>query len=302
MKQCLLYLIFGLCISMLLPAQELNDKALWFNEQHLLERAKILSSENFEGRCTDTQGNAKARAYIISQFVALGVEGLEGAYEQEFSFKYKDESITGTNILAEIKGKKHPETYMVISAHYDHLGIQNNKVFNGADDNASGVSALISFAEYLSQHQPNYSVIFAAFDAEEIGLEGAKHFVKALENRPVLVNINLDMIGRSASNELYVVGARYTEELEVLIDDFNPHTSVILKQGHDGTDDKLDWTSASDHKYFHQKGIPFLYFGNEDHEAYHTPEDDFEDLTKSFYINATQTILMIVKEIDKNGL
>ena len=302
MKQCLLYLIFGLCISMLLPAQELNDKALWFNEQHLLERAKILSSENFEGRCTDTQGNAKARAYIISQFVALGVEGLEGAYEQEFSFKYRDESITGTNILAEIKGKKHPETYMVISAHYDHLGIQNNKVFNGADDNASGVSALISFAEYLSQHQPNYSVIFAAFDAEEIGLEGAKHFVKALENRPVLVNINLDMIGRSASNELYVVGARYTKALEVLIDDFNPHTSVILKQGHDGTDDKLDWTSASDHKYFHQKGIPFLYFGNEDHEAYHTPEDDFEDLTKSFYINATQTILMIVKEIDKNGL
>lgn len=302
MKQCLLYLIFGLCISILLPAQELNNKALWFNEQHLLERAKILSSENFEGRRTDTPGNAKARAYIISQFVALGVEGLEGAYEQEFSFKYRDESITGTNILAEIKGKKHPETYMVISAHYDHLGIQNNKVFNGADDNASGVSALISFAEYLSQHQPNYSVIFAAFDAEEIGLEGAKHFVKALENRHVLVNINLDMIGRSASNELYVVGARYTKALEVLIDDFNPHTSVILKQGHDGTDDKLDWTSASDHKYFHQKGIPFLYFGNEDHEAYHTPEDDFEDLTKSFYINATQTILMIVKEIDKNGL
>ena len=166
----------------------------------------------------------------------------------------------GVNVLAEIKGTTTPEKYVVISAHYDHLGIRNNIVYNGADDNASGVSALIAFAEYLSKNPPKHSVIFAAFDAEELGLNGAKHFVSTINKSKVILNINMDMISRSKKNELYVSGARYHKPLKNILDSYENPTSTTLIQGHDGTDGKQDWSISSDHGPFHLANIPFFIF------------------------------------------
>jgi len=110
------------------------------------------------------------------------------------------------------------------------------------------------------------------------------------------------MISRSSKDELYVVGARYTEWLTSIINRFkNPTTSKLLK-GHDGTDGKQDWTMASDHGPFHSANIPFLYFGNEDHAAYHKPTDDFKDITPKFYVNAVKIILSVFISIDHSGL
>ena len=182
------------------------------------------------------------------------------------------------------------------------MGIRNGKIYNGADDDASGVSALISFAEYLVQNPPKHSVILAAFDAEELGLQGAKHFVSTIEKEKVLVNLNMDMISRSAKNELYVVGGRYNENLKKIIKEFENPTSSKLLEGHDGTDGKQNWTMSSDHGPFHTVKIPFLYFGNEDHAAYHKPTDDFKDITPQFYINAVSIILSIFEAIDDTSL
>ena len=273
-----------------------------FDESKLLERLKVLSSDKFEGRKTGEKGNDSARVYIINQFKNLNVSGLTNEYEHPFSFESRNRTFNATNILAQIKGTEFPDQYIVVSAHHDHLGISGGKVYNGADDDASGVSALISFAEYFNENPPKHSVIIAAFDAEELGLQGAKHFVANFDNSKILVNLNMDMISRSAKNELYVVGARYNTKLKMILETFKNTTSSKLLQGHDGTDGKEDWTMSSDHGPFHKAKIPFLYFGNEDHAAYHQPTDDFEDITPQFYKNSVEIILSVFEAIDTSGL
>ncbi len=273
-----------------------------FDEGKLLERIEILSSDVFEGRKTGEKGNDSARAYIIKEFKDLNVEGFDGEYEYPFTFEYSNETYNGTNVLTEIKGTLYPDKYIVISAHYDHLGIQNGTIYNGADDDASGVSALIAYAEYLTKNPPRHSVILAAFDAEELGLEGAKHFITEIDKSKIVANINMDMISRSSKDELYVVGARYNEVLSEVLQKFQNPTSTKLLQGHDGTDGKQDWTNSSDHTPFHNAKIPFLYFGNEDHAAYHKPNDDFSDITPEFYKNAVHIILDVFEAIDASDL
>ena len=236
-----------------------------FDTEALLSRVETLSSDQYAGRETGTEGSILSQALIIEGFKQWGAEPLLKKYNQCFKFKRSGDKLIGENIVAKIKGTAQPEHYIVVSAHYDHLGIHDGEIHNGADDNASGTSALISFAEHLSKHPPNHSVILVAFDAEEKGLTGAKHFVKEFENLSIVANLNMDMISRSAKNELYVVGSRYTEGLQTIIDSFENPTDTELLVGHDGSDDKQDWTNSSDHAPFHKKNIPFLYFGNEDH-------------------------------------
>src|SRR5690606_18370697 len=100
------------------------------------------------------------------------------------------------NVLGWIKGTENPDSFIVISAHYDHEGVKKGIIYNGADDNASGVSALFSFAEYFKSNPPKHSVILAAFDAEELGLRGSKYFVEnpIVPLEKIRLNINLDMV------------------------------------------------------------------------------------------------------------
>jgi Zn-dependent M28 family amino/carboxypeptidase len=299
MKNTLITLVCFLFYLTTSCAQNTKTK---FNEDQLLNRLEILSSDKFEGRKTGEKGNDSARAFIIQEFKNLNSTGLKGSFEHPFSFERKGEKFNANSILVEFKGSKFPDQYIVISAHHDHLGVSDGKIYNGADDDASGVSALISFADYFIKNPPKHSVILAAFDAEELGLNGAKHFVANFDNSKILVNLNMDMISRSAKDELYVVGTRYNKKLKKLIETFeNPTTSKLL-EGHDGTDGKQDWTMSSDHGPFHLAKIPFLYFGNEDHPAYHKPTDDFEAITPEFYKNSVNIIIAVFEAIDASGL
>ncbi|WP_296312959.1 M28 family peptidase [Winogradskyella sp. UBA3174] len=290
------------CLLFFVSLSCAQNKSTKFNEDQLLERLKTLSSDKFEGRRTGEKGNDSARAYIIKQFKSLNVSGLNGKYEYPFSFEIRDRKFNANNVLVEIKGTQFPDKYIVISAHHDHLGVSGDKIYNGADDDASGVAALFSFAEYLTKNPPKHSVILAAFDAEELGLRGAKYFVENFDTSAIMVNLNMDMISRSAKDELYVVGARYNKSLKAIVDNFENPTSSKLLQGHDGTDGKQDWTMSSDHGPFHKVKIPFLYFGNEDHSAYHKPTDVFEAITPEFYKNSVKVILSVFETIDTSVL
>ena len=295
-------ILWLIAVSVSSCAQEKTVESYKFDTDKLLERCETLSADEYAGRKTGERGNDSARAYIINEFKAIGVSGYKGKFEQPFIFESRNKTVNGINILGEIKGSEHPEKYIVISAHYDHVGSRKNVVYNGADDNASGTSALLSFAEYLVENPPKHSVVFAAFDAEEIGLRGAKHFVTTIAKDEVILNINMDMPSRSPKNELYVVGGRYHKPLETIIANFENPTNTKLLVGHDGTDGKQNWTWSSDHGPFYKKGIPFLYFGNEDHEDYHQPDDDFEKITPQFYMNAVEIILSILLHIDDKGV
>ncbi|WP_445734511.1 M28 family peptidase [Mariniflexile sp.] len=298
---CLAVLTFLLSIQSHAQITNRNGpEASLFNETVLLKHIKTLSSDAFEGRRTGTKGAIKAEKYIVDQFTASHVLPLGKDFEQSFSFTSGRKHYEGKNILGLIKGTLYPEKYMVISAHYDHEGIKNGVVYNGADDDASGVSALFSFAEYFKNNPPKHSVILAAFDAEELGLQGSKYFANnsIIPLKQIMVNLNMDMISRSDKNELFAVGTVFNKSLKDIITSHKYSNTINLLTGHDEGNWKDNWTDASDHASFHKKGIPFLYFGVEDHKDYHEPTDDYENIQPGFYIEAVKVIMAVFEKID----
>lgn len=277
-----------------------NAKTLQINYSYntidLIKNIKVLSSDAFQGRRTGTEGAEKAKTYIIEAFVKEAVKPLSGDFEQDFTFG----NYNAVNVLGEIKGTEHANKYIVISAHYDHEGIKNNEINNGADDNASGVSALIAFAQYFKANPPKHTVILAAFDAEELGLKGAYHFVKdnIIQQRNIVLNLNMDMISRSEKNELFAVGSRYSPHLKPAIERFKKIGKVNLVIAHEGIGSGSNWTNSSDHAAFHKADIPFIYFGVADHEDYHKPTDDFNKIDNQFYQDAVETIIQVFTEFD----
>jgi Zn-dependent M28 family amino/carboxypeptidase len=284
------------------PVEKSQVKVPLFDSDALLERVKFLSLDSLEGRRTGEKGGLIAREYVISQFKKYGIAPLLDEYTQPFSFEGRRDKKTyeGGNILGLIKGTEHPEKYIIISAHYDHVGVNKGEVFNGADDDASGTSALFAFAEYFKNNPPKHSVVIAAFDAEELGLRGAAHFLEAntLPKEQIAIDINLDMVGRNDNNELYVVGSNLYKQLQPAITDLELPKDFKLSVGHDGLDNKQNWVSSSDHGPFHKQKIPFLYFGVEDHKDYHQPTDDFESIQPEFYAKAVTVIISVFKRID----
>jgi Zn-dependent M28 family amino/carboxypeptidase len=199
------------------------------------------------------------------------------------------------------RGTRHPERWLVVTAHYDHLGVQGGQVYNGADDNASGVAALLAMAAHLRQVPPGHSVLFALLDSEESGLQGAAALLEAppVPVEAMLVNVNLDMVGRSARRELYVTGPAHRPWLVPFVRGAACRTPVRLVLGHDaGSATQDDWTSQSDHFRFHSRGIPFVYLGVEDHPDYHRPTDDVERVDLAFLAGAAQAAIALVEALD----
>jgi Zn-dependent M28 family amino/carboxypeptidase len=205
-------------------------------------------------------------------------------------------------LIGHIDGKSQPRRYIAISAHYDHLGVRNGVVFNGADDNASGTAALFAIASYFTAHPPANSLLFAAFDAEELGLLGSQAFVKdpPVDHRRIAIDLNLDMIGREPNNKLFVVGTRLQPFLKPTIEGVAKSAPVRLLMGHEDPAQPEDWTRDSDHFSFLQAGIPALYFGVEDFDQHHKATDDFETMTTDFYIRAVETMIQVIERFDAN--
>jgi Zn-dependent M28 family amino/carboxypeptidase len=300
--------LFGVCllfnITVAFSQTELNSCAFLFDEEALLKHVESLSSDAFEGRRTGTKGASKARKYIINQFHSLKIKPLSKSFQQPFSFINKRKQYDGVNVLGFVKGSICPKKYIIISAHYDHEGVKNGKVYNGADDNASGISALFAFAEYFKKYPPKHSVVLAAFDAEELGLQGSKYYINnpIVPLKDIIINLNMDMISRSNKKELYVAGTSVNKTLKHIITDSKHSNKIRLKRGHDGYDNLDNWMYASDHANFHKKEIPFLYFGVEDHKDYHEPTDDYENIHPEFYTEAVKTIISVFKKVDASML
>ena len=177
------------------------------------------------------------------------------------------------------------DQYIVIGAHFDHLGYggpgsssltpREQVVHNGADDNASGVAALIELAEKFSARRTTLkrSMLFVAFDGEELGLLGSKHFVN---NSPVPIDsivlmINLDMIGRLRDNRLMVAGTGTSPLFERVLLEFNRKYQLDLNMTAEGP-------GPSDHAAFYAEDIPVLFLFTGAHEDYHKPSDDWQTI------------------------
>lgn len=266
----------------------------------MLDDLRKLSHDAAEGRQTGTKGAEATRAYIAKSFSTTRLKKYEKGYFHEFTFNNRaGEAVNGMNVIGYVKGDI--DSIIIITAHYDHLGVRDGVVYNGADDNASGVAALLAMMDYIKKHKPKHTMIFAALDAEEMGLQGAKALLEddRIPSENIVLNINMDMISRNNKNEIHIAGTSQNPQLKPFIDRVD--TGVIrFILGHDTKDlGKDDWTFSSDHGPFHQKGIPFLYFGVEDHEDYHKPSDTYENVSKPFYGKVSNLILEVLLELDK---
>jgi hypothetical protein len=286
------------------PAIPLSDR---IDGDQLLHDLSVLAHDSMEGRRTGSPGNERARRFILDRLDEMNLPAPSGGRMQEFHFTNQRDGrdYRGVNLMAMVEGTRSPEEVLVLTAHYDHLGVVDDEIFNGADDNASGTAALLSLAQYFLANPAEHSILFAFMDAEEMGLQGARAFIgdPPLPLDRVIMNVNLDMVSRNEHDELYAVGTYHYPFLVDLVDEVASDAPVELLRGHDSPDlpPGEDWTMASDHGPFHEAGIPFVYFGVEDHPGYHHPSDTFDAITPDFFLRAVETILDFVIVADREG-
>ncbi len=274
------------------------------NAAQLLSDDETLSADAMQGRGIGTAGGIKAREYVAERFKAAGVKTFGETYFQPFEVTNRaGAEIKGANVFGFVEGEKLKEQFIVVSAHYDHLGIVKGEIYNGADDNASGTAALIAIAEYFKKNKPVHSIIFVAFDGEESGLMGSQKFISAppVKKESIVLNVNMDMVAHNDINELYASGTYHYSQLKTPLEQIAKTAKVKLILGHDRPEQgQDDWTNQSDHFSFHRQKIPFIYFGVEDHKDYHKLTDDFANINQEFYVHAVETILEAVKIFDKS--
>jgi hypothetical protein len=262
----------------------------------LLNDVQTLSSDSFEGRKTGSAGNFKAADYITNRFDKIGLKSYNENYKHPFIVRNRrNEQIKGINLIGYIKGKS--EKVIIISAHYDHVGINNSEIFNGADDNASGTASMIELAFALKQGKSKqYNFLFTAFSAEELGLNGSKYFVEnpTIDLKSVNYMINMDMVGRmNDSSKTITVGGYGTSS------SWNTMISAIDKKDFSIKTDSSG-SGPSDHTSFYRKDIPVLFFFTGLHSDYHKPSDDADKINYVVMFKIIRFIELLIRN-DKFG-
>lgn len=274
-----------------LIATEEGNAQSTFSAEKFMKHDRYLASDKLEGRLAGTKGNNEAAAYIKKYFKKFGLKKFNNDYYQPFKIfikpdinKMKSDSVATQNVVGYIEGSDEnlKNEFIVIGAHYDHWGWGGKgsgskkkdtlAIHNGADDNASGVSALLSILEEFHNKKitTKRSIIFISFSGEEEGLLGSKYFVNHLPvaKNAVKVMINMDMVGRlNDKKELYMGGAGT----------FPDGVELMKKLGEGSGLNPLVFAGdvgGSDHVTFYKNDISVIGLHTGGHPQYHTPEDD----------------------------
>ncbi|MBV1888150.1 MAG: M28 family peptidase, partial [Urechidicola sp.] len=179
-----------------------NDSTHIIEENTVKNHLYTLADDAMEGRKAGTEGADKAAQYIESEFKRIGLEFFSDATSYRQNFEYKGLDLF--NVIGYLPGKSKKEELVIISAHYDHLGIESgvegDSIFNGANDNASGVAAVLTLAEYFKEENKNErSILFVGFTAEEMGIVGSNYFGTTIDPEKIVTGINIEMIGKESS-------------------------------------------------------------------------------------------------------
>lgn len=301
--------VLGLAACETAPATSTATPAVVASADYsqLMDDLRILSADDMQGRDTGSEGGAKARTYIVNRLEAMGIApssmGRLQPWEAQGRSPDGPKTFNGTNILGVIPGTRVSDKYIVVTAHYDHVGVRDGHVYNGADDNASGVATMLELAKRLKANPPEHNVLIVALDGEERGLLGAKEFVEAppVPLSSIAMNINFDMTGRAdVDGYLWVTGTYQHPYFRTALDSVQPRGSIRLNFGKDTPQDtgSDNWVMASDHGMFHRAGVPFLYFGVNFHEDYHKPSDDFERISPAAFQSATELSIDSFRRLD----
>ncbi len=307
-KQVLLFLFIALTSGCSLDNRA-DIKITTAPESTLLKHLFYLSSDDLKGRRVGTRGGQLAQNYIVSHLQEYGIKPLGNTYLAPFTVSGLFKDIQGSNVIGVIPGSKFENQFIVLSAHFDHIGGRNSKIYNGADDNASGTSALLEFGRRIQQSPLRYSVILLFTDAEEANLKGAKAFIA--QNSPLLshivLNVNLDMIGGSATTKHLRYVSRGLDQLvgtDNVLALKQQEYGVSLKKGFGQQSGRestnINWKLASDHGVFFRAKIPFIYYGVGVHKNYHQTTDTYQNINQRFFINAANAIFQQLIFIEQN--
>lgn len=281
-----------------------------YSTRYAINMLEALSADDLQGRKVGTAENAQARLMIIQRLEVLGVAPAGSTFEHPFKYggfaergsgRNAAPTKQGVNVIGKIEGTSGTDLSMIVTAHYDHVGVIDGEIYNGADDNASGVVGLLAVAEYFSNHPPQHDVFLLALDAEEDGLGGAIAFVadpyEPLDS--VALNLNFDMLSRGDNGLLWASGTHHWPAMKPIVAELAARAPVDIKMGFDEGDGREDWTLLSDHAAFFRAGIPHLYFGVEDHPDYHKPTDDFTAIDQDWFLRSIESVVMVADEMDR---
>ncbi|WP_298320616.1 M28 family metallopeptidase [uncultured Aquimarina sp.] len=262
--------------------------------EELKEYLFTFAGDDFEGRDTGEPGQKKAAEFLKNQYKRMNIPSPIGDddYFQVIPESYFRGGIKSSeNVLAYIKGSEKPDEIVVLSAHYDHVGVDSKgNVYNGADDDGSGTVSLLEIAEAFAKaakdgQGPKRSILFLHVTGEEKGLYGSKYYTEnpifSLEN--TITNLNIDMIGRidkdhegeDKSDYIYLIGSdRLSTELHNLSEEANTkYTKLNLDYTYNAKDDPNRFYYRSDHYNFAKHNIPIIFYFNGVHEDYHQITD-----------------------------
>lgn len=256
----------------------------------------VIASDEMEGRDTGTEGQKKAGRYIIDFYKKHGISYPKGAtdYYQRIPAAYlnakRNENLKDSeNIWAFIEGSEKPDEIVVVSAHYDHIGIKNGEVYNGADDDGSGTVAIMEVAAAFQMAKnegrgPKRSILIMHMTGEEHGLHGSRFYSEnplfPLAN--TVANVNIDMIGRrdkfhpETNNYIYLIGSDYlSTDLYNVCEEVNKKENfLMIDYKYNDKNDPNRFYYRSDHYNFAKKGIPVVFLFNGSHEDYHKATDE----------------------------
>lgn len=233
-----------------------------------------------------------------------------------FSISYMNNitPFTANNVVAYIKGEEKPDEYIVISAHLDHVGIdEQGRIYNGADDDGSGTVAILEIAEAFNQaakegHRPKRSIIFLHVTGEEKGLLGSRYYtdfdpIVPLEN--TVTNLNIDMIGRTDPkregnrNYVYLIGSdKLSTELHEISEEVNKkYTNIDFDYTYNAEDDPNRFYYRSDHYNFAKNNIPVIFYFNGTHDDYHKHTDTIDKIEWDLLQNRTLLVFYTAWEL-----
>lgn len=268
-----------------------------------------LSSAKYEGRKTGEKGQKLAAKFLKDYYIEEKISSAfrDTTYYQNIPESFFSNNIKASeNVLAYIEGSEKPNELIIISAHLDHLGKDDNgNIYYGADDNGSGTTAIMEIAQAFQQaknngHGPKRSILFMHLTAEEIGTQGSLYYTQnsifPLEN--TIANLNIDMIGRidnihkEDKNYIYLIGSdRLSKELHYLSEKVNnTYFNINLDYRFNEEDDENRYYFRSDHYNFAMHGIPVIFYFNGEHADYHQTTDTPDKIDYQLLQNRTRLI------------
>lgn len=322
---------FFICVLLLLGCKGADKTNVFDNntlksyvnkidEKRLKEHLYIVAHDSMEGRNSGEEGQKKAGKYLISQYQSFGVSfpPLAESFYQKIPAAFLKRAFgpkplnDSENIWAFIEGTDKKDEILVITAHYDHVGVMNDEIYNGADDDGSGTVALLELARVFQMAKdngvgPRRSIMFLHVTGEEHGLHGSRFYTQnplyPLEN--TIANINIDMIGRRGygkennNNYVYVIGSdRLSTDLHQISEKANQDfVNLELDYKYNDLNDPNRFYYRSDHYNFAKNGIPAIFYFNGVHDDYHKPTDTSDKIDYPLLTKRTQLAFAVAWEL-----